>query len=178
MASCTGSRRSSSTGTSSSRRTGARWNATRGFNGRGALQRWPETLGTWGHARRPSELAPIAGGCCLRDCHSHAAEPPHRAPPRPSIRRHQWRNTKRGSDPCTISIKSTSTQENGARCAAQRLGGRLVAWGLRETAERAPIASTCVACRSPIVWRLLALLVHDEPQILKLGLPQRVDHFA
>ena len=51
-------------------------------------------------------------------------------------------------------------------------------WGLRETAERAPIASTCVACRYPIVWRLLGLLVYYESKILKLGLPQGVDHFA
>ena len=60
----------------------------RGFDGRGALQRWPEGLGAWGHARRPSELAPIGGGCCRADCHSHAAEPPHRVSPRPSTRRH------------------------------------------------------------------------------------------
>jgi len=66
---------------------GARRNATRGFSGRGALQRWPERLGAWGHARRPSELAPIGADCCLADCHSHAAEPPHRVPPRPSVRR-------------------------------------------------------------------------------------------
>ena len=38
-----------------------------------------------GHARRPSELAPIGAGCRQADCHSHAAEPPHRVPPRPSI---------------------------------------------------------------------------------------------
>jgi hypothetical protein len=29
------------------------------------LQRWPEGLGARGHARRPSELAPIGRGCCL-----------------------------------------------------------------------------------------------------------------
>ena len=39
-----------------------------------------------GHARRPSELAPIGGGCCLADCHSHADSAPHRAPPCPSVR--------------------------------------------------------------------------------------------
>jgi len=46
---------------------------------------------------------------------------------------------------------STSTEENGSGWAAQRLGGRLDVCRRRETAERAPIASTPVASRSPIV---------------------------
>jgi hypothetical protein len=42
---------------------GARRNATRDFNGRGGLQKWPKELGDGGHASRPSILAPIGGGC-------------------------------------------------------------------------------------------------------------------
>ena len=175
MGSCTGSRRSSSTGTSNSRHSvSASGSVSAGDSGRG-----PRALGLGSQASIPDpSLESVSDSVGVSLGITLSVESTCRAPPRPSIRRHQWRNTKRGSDPCTISIKSTSTQENGARCAAQRLGGRLVVWGLRETAERAPIASTCVACRSPIVWRLPALLVHDEPEILKLGLPQRVDHFA
>ena len=45
----------------------------------------------------------------------------------------------------------TCTEENGSGWAAQRLGGRLDVWRLRETAERAPIASTPVASRSPVM---------------------------
>jgi hypothetical protein len=48
---------------------GARRNATRGFNGRGGLQRWPKELGDGGHASRPSILAPSGGGCM----HGHLA---------------------------------------------------------------------------------------------------------
>ncbi|UCF46014.1 MAG: hypothetical protein JSU89_02210, partial [Myxococcales bacterium] len=44
-----------------------------------------------------------------------------------------------------------TTQENGSGWAAQRLGGRRDVWRLRETAERAPIASTPVASRCPVV---------------------------
>jgi len=44
-------------------RTGAQRNAIRDFDERGALQRWPEGLEARGHARRPSVLAPIGGGC-------------------------------------------------------------------------------------------------------------------
>ena len=45
---------------------------------------------------------------------------------------------------------STSTQENGSRCAAQRVGGRLAVVRRKETAERVPLASTCVGSRSPV----------------------------
>ena len=82
---------------------GAEKRATRGCVERGALQRWPEGLGAWGHARRPSELAPIGGGCCLADCHSHVDSAPYRAFFRA---------------PPFISIQ----QENASGWAAQRLG--------------------------------------------------------
>ncbi len=49
--------------------TGVRGSATRGYDERGALQRWPEELGAWGHARRPSARAPNWGGCCLAVWH-------------------------------------------------------------------------------------------------------------
>ena len=65
-------------------RTGAPANTTRGFDGRGALQMWPDGLRARGHARRPSELAPIGAGCCLADCHSHAAESNTPPPPTPA----------------------------------------------------------------------------------------------
>ena len=46
---------------------------------------------------------------------------------------------------------STSTQESGSRCAAQRVGGRLAVYRRKDAAERVPLASTCVACRSPVI---------------------------
>jgi hypothetical protein len=101
-----------------------------GFDGRGGLQRWPEGLGTWGHASRPSELAPIGGGCCLADCHSHAAEPPHRVPPRPSIRRHdqQLSQTAGGS----ASPRGEARREAPARrSAATAAPGRITGGGGR-----------------------------------------------
>ncbi len=50
-------------------RAGARGNTTRGYDERGALQKWPEGLGARGHARRPSARAPNWGGCCLAVWH-------------------------------------------------------------------------------------------------------------
>ena len=51
----------------------------------GRLARWPETMGTWGHARRPSELAPIGSGLLPWPLVTHTPPNPHitlrRAPP-------------------------------------------------------------------------------------------------
>jgi hypothetical protein len=69
-------------------------------------------------------------------------------------RRHwQWRFgcVQRGTAERDAALRaSISTEENGSGWVAQRLGGRLVVCRLEETAERAPIASTPVASRSPV----------------------------
>jgi len=54
------------------------------------------------------------------------------------------------------------TEEDGSGWAAQRLGGRLDVRSRRETAERAPIASTPVANR-PRVTLALTLLMDCGP---------------
>ena len=146
------------TGRRAHRFTGARTNTTRGCAGRGGLQRWPDALGGLGHASRPSELAPIGAGCCRADCHSHADSTPCRVFPSPYGRlltRKGVRPHFKGLSPSTSHTTPlrtlTSTQENGSRCAAQRAGGRLAVYRRKETAERVPLASTCVASCSPVV---------------------------
>ena len=60
---------------------GARRNVTRGFCGRGALQGGRRHWGhgaTQGAPRSSRQLAVVAA---MANCHSHAAQPPHHAPP-------------------------------------------------------------------------------------------------
>ena len=107
----------------------------------------------------PRSSRPIGGGCCRADCHSLRRWVPAS---RPAVPLHTETSTKKGTVPffkglipstshTTPLRTSTSTQENGSRCAAQRVGGRLAVYRRKETAERVPLASTCVACRSPVI---------------------------
>jgi len=58
---------------------GAEKGATREFSGRGALQRWPQGLRAGATQGAPRSSRQSAGVAVMAACHSHAAEPPHRA---------------------------------------------------------------------------------------------------
>ena len=79
----------------------------------------------------PRSSRPIGGGCCRADCHSL-----RRLHPISRLSDPLWTtpHTKKGNSPLFQRVKSkhathdaprtlTSTQENGSRCAAQRVGG-------------------------------------------------------
>ena len=106
----------------------------------------------------PRSSRPIGGGCFRADCHSL-----RRLHPISRLSDPLWTtpHTKKGTVPffkglmlstshTTPPRTSTSTQENGSRCAAQRAGGRLAVYQRKVTAERVPLASTCVGSRSPV----------------------------
>jgi hypothetical protein len=86
--------------------TGARRSATRGFSGRGGLQKWPKELGDGGHASRPSILAPSGGGCT----HGHLALIRRRNPtsrsaaPLHTPHQHQCQCQRQDQSPCRCSV--------------------------------------------------------------------------
>ncbi len=126
------------------------------------------TGGTWGRRSRKPRLGAHANRRWLLPCRLSFATstPPHiafaRAPSYGSLTR-SGSVTASGSAGASVSdsvCTSTRTEEGGSRWAAQRLGGRLDIRSRRETAERAPIASTPVASRPPVAHhatRMLAL---------------------
>ena len=93
MGSCTGLRKFSSTGTSSSNR-GSEKPATRGYAERLGLQIWSVGLEGGDQASLASARAPIRGGCSLADCHlRRRLRPISRVFPSPSIHIHVRRRT-------------------------------------------------------------------------------------
>ena len=74
--------------------------------------------------QRATQAAPrssrqSAAGCRLADCHSHAAEPPHRVPPRPSIDIHVGKRAAARPTPRTDSRRQ---REPEGRSPAQSAG--------------------------------------------------------
>ena len=134
--------------------------------------------GAWGLRPRKAPLgarAQSARGCFRADCHSL-----RRLHPISRLSEPLWTtpHTKKGTVPffkglipstshTTPLRTSTSTQENGSRCAAQRVGGRLAVVRRKETAERVPLASTCVACRSPVIQ--LEFAVPRDVRLASMG---------
>jgi len=115
-----------------------------GFRRTGRLAKVAGWTGGLGHATRPSELAPIAGGCCLGVWHSHADSTPCRVFPSPYGRL----LAPNGPGPPSVDVYIGERLGMGSTAigpAPSRM------WTCGAVATGRPSASTPVASRSPIV---------------------------